>query len=60
MVRADRTHYRSEGETHAARSEEDDRSPVITPAGRCVVDLLKLAGVFVEADAAINKKARRA
>ncbi len=33
---------------------------VLTPAGRLVVDLLKLAGMFVESDAAINKKARKA
>ena len=32
----------------------------LTPAGQCVVDLVKLAGIYVEADAAINKKARRA
>lgn len=32
----------------------------LTPAGRCVVDLLKMAGVFVEADAAIIKKSKRA
>lgn len=32
----------------------------LTPAGQAVVGLLKLAGIFVEADAAINKKSRRA
>ncbi len=32
----------------------------LTPAGELVVQLIKLAGVFVEADAAINKKARSA
>ena len=32
----------------------------LSPAGECVVQLVKLAGIFVEADAAINKKARRA
>ena len=32
----------------------------LTPAGESVVSLLKMAGMFVEADAAINKKARRA
>ena len=32
----------------------------LTPAGECVVNLLKLAGMFVEADAAITKKSRRA
>ncbi len=31
---------------------------VLTPAGDCVVTLLKLAGLFVEADAAIEKKAK--
>ena len=31
---------------------------VLTPAGECVVTLLKLAGLFVEADAAIEKKAK--
>lgn len=31
----------------------------LTPAGKAVVELVKLAGVFVEADAAINKKSRR-
>ncbi len=31
---------------------------VLTPAGSLVVELVKLAGIFVEADAAINKKAR--
>ena len=30
----------------------------LTPAGEAVVSLLKLAGLFVEADAAINRKAR--
>lgn len=33
---------------------------VLTPAGVAVVELVKLAGMFVEADAAINKKNRRA
>lgn len=33
---------------------------VLTPAGKAVVELVKLAGMFVEADAAIEKKARRA
>src|SRR6266446_4935225 len=32
----------------------------LSPAGEAVVQLVKLAGLFVEADAAINKKARRA
>jgi hypothetical protein len=32
---------------------------VLTPAGRLVIDLLKMAGIFVEADAAIYKKSRR-
>ena len=31
---------------------------VLTPAGERVVDLLKMAGLFVEADIAIEKKAR--
>lgn len=31
----------------------------LTPAGKCVVELLKMAGLFVESDAAINKKSRR-
>lgn len=31
----------------------------LTPAGRAVVQLLKVTGIFVEADAAIRKKARR-
>lgn len=31
----------------------------LTPAGVCVVELLKLAGLFVEADAAIEKKHRK-
>lgn len=31
----------------------------LTPAGKAVVSLLKVTGIFVEADAAINKKARR-
>jgi hypothetical protein len=30
----------------------------LTPAGAAVVELLKLAGLFVEADAAIEKKAK--
>jgi len=30
----------------------------LTPAGEKVVDLLKLVGLFIEADAAISKKAR--
>jgi len=30
----------------------------LTPAGRAVVQLVKLAGIFVESDAAINKKSR--
>lgn len=30
----------------------------LTPAGECVVQLIKLAGIFVEADVAIKKKAR--
>lgn len=30
----------------------------LTPAGECVVGLLKIAGMFIESDAAINKKAR--
>lgn len=33
---------------------------VLTPAGKLVVDLLKSAGMFIEADAAIQKKSRRA
>ena len=33
---------------------------VLTPAGKLVIELVKLAGMFTEADAAINKKARRA
>lgn len=32
----------------------------LTPAGECIVTLLKIAGMFVEADAAINKKHRTA
>jgi hypothetical protein len=32
---------------------------VLTPAGRVVINLIKMAGIFVEADAAINKKSRR-
>lgn len=32
----------------------------LTPAGECVVELLKLCGMFVEADTAIRRKARRA
>lgn len=32
----------------------------LTPAGRAVVELLKVAGVFVESDASISKKARKA
>lgn len=32
----------------------------LTPAGDCVVNLLRLAGLFVESDAAITKKSRRA
>ena len=32
----------------------------LTPAGELVVQLIKLAGVFVEADAAIRKKSRSA
>lgn len=31
----------------------------LTPAGEHVVELLKLAGLFVEADAAINKRHRK-
>jgi hypothetical protein len=31
----------------------------LTPAGDCVVKLLKMAGLFVEADASINKKSRK-
>jgi hypothetical protein len=31
----------------------------LTPAGECVVALLKLTGMFVEADMATEKKARR-
>lgn len=31
----------------------------LTPAGECVVRLVKLAGLYVEADAALEKKARR-
>jgi len=31
----------------------------LTPAGDAVVNLFKVTGVFVEADAAINKKARK-
>lgn len=32
----------------------------LTPAGECVVKLVKISGMFLEADAAISKKARRA
>lgn len=32
----------------------------LTPAGKCIVNLLKMAGMFIEADAAITKKNRRA
>ena len=32
----------------------------LTPAGNAVVELLKLCGLFVEADVAVEKKARRA
>jgi len=32
----------------------------LSPAGVVVVELIKLAGMFVESDAAINKKARQA
>jgi len=32
----------------------------LTPAGECVVQLVKHAGMFIEADAAINRKARGA
>ncbi len=32
---------------------------ILTPAGEKVVQLLKLAGMFVEADAALTKKHRR-
>lgn len=31
----------------------------LTPAGRAVVNLLKVTGIFVEADSAIRKKVRR-
>lgn len=47
--------------------QDEDKHPFaersccqLTPAGECVVKLLKMAGLFVEADAAISKKARRA
>jgi hypothetical protein len=32
---------------------------MLTPAGALVVELLKISGMFVEADAAIEKKAKR-
>ncbi len=32
----------------------------LTPAGECVVQLVKISGIFLEADAAISKKSRRA
>lgn len=31
----------------------------LTPAGRCVVDLLKVTGLFLEQDAAIDKRSKR-
>lgn len=41
-------------------SEACERSCcVLTPAGKAVVELIKIAGIFVEADAAINKKSRK-
>lgn len=33
---------------------------VLTPAGKAVVEVLKVAGLFIEQDAAINKRTRRA
>lgn len=46
------------------RMQDDDKlyewtSWNLTPAGEHVVGLLKMAGVFVEADAAIEKKSRK-
>lgn len=32
----------------------------LTPAGKAIIELVKLAGIFIEADAAINKKSRKA
>lgn len=31
---------------------------ILTPAGKAVVDLVKMAGMFIEADSAINKKSK--
>lgn len=53
-----------EAQKHKATSEQSPFCEmsccVLTPAGKAVVELVKMAGMFVEADAAINKKARRA
>lgn len=45
----------------AKAAERGEYFPVwaLTPAGEALVQLLKVTGIFIEADAAINKKARR-
>lgn len=54
---------KAQGELDSRKYE--DRPPgewcccVLTPAGKAVVELVKLAGLFVEADAAINRRSRR-
>lgn len=45
---------------HDDRPRQNHANCILTPAGKLVVDLVKMAGVFVEADAAIEKRTRRA
>lgn len=47
-----------EAEKHNERPFCEWASDELTPAGKCIVELLKMAGLFVEADASINKKNR--
>jgi hypothetical protein len=43
-----------------ANPRDEHQWNVLTPAGECMVQLLRYAGLFVQADASINKKARKA
>lgn len=67
LVKRGLIRFKPEAEREAGRRRETKTSYdlwswtqwELTPAGVHVVELLKLAGVFVEADMAIEKKARK-
>lgn len=61
LIRRKSLKYFKDKETYQGHELECESSNYeLTPAGEAVVELIKLAGIFVEADAATRKKARLA